>query len=135
MNLGAFEPYALLLKLGLAAALLGAAFLGGCHVQSSRDAAKVAKLQGALQASTRDLGDARDSLRAAATTFDAISAQTRANAKAAADKLHAGEVQAQQAKADQAAAEKRVSKLEQQLRAERAGCVDAGRRVCGIPLQ
>ena len=135
MNLGPLAPYALLLKLGLAAGLLAIAFLGGCHVQSGRDAGKVLKLQGALQASARDLGDARDSLRAAATTFDQISAQTRINAAAAAKQIEAGEGQAKQAKAEKAKSDKRAAALEQQLQAERAGCVDAGRRICGLPLQ
>ena len=135
MNLGAFEPYSLLLKLGFGAVLLAVAFLGGCHVQSGRDAAKVLKLQGALQASARDLGDARDSLRAAATTFDQISALTRANADAAEKQIALGESLAKQAKADKAKADKRTAALEKQLQAERSGCVDAGRRVCGIPLQ
>ena len=39
------------------------------------------------------------------------------------------------AKADKAKSDKRAASLEQQLQAERAGCVDAGRRICGIPLQ
>lgn len=129
------SPYALLLKLGLAAGLLAIAFLGGCHVQSGRDAGKVLKLQGALQASARDLGDARDSLRTAASTFKQISAQTRANADAAAKQIALGETLAKQAKTDKAMAQARVAALEQQLKAERSSCVDAGRRVCGIPLQ
>ena len=135
MNLGAFEPYALMLKLAAAAGLLAVAFLGGCHVQSGRDAGKVLKLQGALQASARDLGDARDSLRAAATTFDQISASTRANADAAEKQIALGESLAKQAKADKAKADKRAAALEKQLQAERSGCVDAGRRICGLPLQ
>ena len=132
MNLGAFEPYALLLKLGLVAVLAGSLFVGGCvhgeRAQAEKDAKKLA-------AAATALGNARDSLRAAATTFDEISAMTRANAAAAAKQVAAGEAQAKQAKADKARSDKRAADLEKQLRDERAGCVDAGRRVCGIPLQ
>ena len=132
MNLGAFEPYALLLKLGLVAVLAGSLFVGGCvHGDKARAEKDAKKLTAAASA----LGDARDSLRAAATTFDDISAQTRANAKAAANKIKAGQDQAKQAKADKAKAQTRAAALEQQLQAERAGCVDAGRRICGLPLQ
>ena len=132
MNLGAFEPYALLLKLGLVAVLAGSLFIGGCvHGQRSQQAKNAKQLTAAASA----LGDARDSLRAAATTFDEISALTRANARAAAVQLAKGVDAAKKARLEHAAAEKRVSKLEQQLRDERAGCVDAGRAVCGIPLR
>ena len=132
MNLGAFEPYALLLKLGLVAVLAGSLFVGGCvHGDKARAEKDAKKLTAAASA----LGDARDSLRAAATTFDQISAQTRANADAAAKQIALGETLAKQAKTDKAKAQARVAALEQQLKAERSSCVDAGRRVCGIPLQ
>ena len=132
MNLGAFEPYALLLKLGLVAVLAGSLCVGGCvHGDKARAAKDAKKLIAAASA----LGDARDSLRAAATTFDQISAQARINAAAAAKQIKAGKDQAKQAKADKAKAQTRAAALEQQLQAERAGCVDAGRRICGLPLQ
>ena len=132
MNLGAFEPYALLLKLGLVAVLAGSLFVGGCvHGQRSQQAKNAKQLTAAATA----LGDARDSLRAAATTFDEISAMTRANADAAEKQIALGETLVKQAKTDKAKAQARVAALEQQLKAERSSCVDAGRRVCGIPLQ
>ncbi len=132
MNLGAFEPYALLLKLGLVAVLAGSLFVGGCvHGERTQHAEDAKQLAVAATA----LGNARDSLRAAADTFDRISAMTRADAAAAARQIKAGEDQAKQAKAEKANSDKRASDLEKQLRDERAGCVDAGRRVCGIPLQ
>ena len=126
------SPYALLLKLGLVAVVAGSLFVGGC-VHGER--AQAAKDQARLSAAATALGNARDSLRAAATTFDEISAMTRANAAAAAKQVAAGEAQAKQAKADKVRSDKRAADLEQQLRDERTGCVDAGRRVCGIPLQ
>lgn len=132
MNLGAFEPYALLLKLGLVAVLAGSLFIGGCVHGDKARAAKDAKK---LAAAATALGDARDSLRAAATTFDQISASTRANADAAEKQIALGESLAKQAKADKAKADKRAAALEKQLQAERSGCVDAGRRICGLPLQ
>ena len=132
MNLGAFQPYALLLKLGLVAVLAGSLFVGGCVHGERAQAAKGAKQ---LAAAATALGNARDSLRAAASTFDEISALTRADAKAAADKIAAGKDQAKQAKAEKVKSDKRAADLEKRLHDERAGCVDAGRRVCGIPLQ
>lgn len=132
MNLSAFEPYSLLLKLGLVAVLAGSLFVGGCvHGDKARAAKDAKKLIAAASA----LGDARDSLRAAATTFDQISALTRANADAAEKQIALGESLAKQAKADKAKADKRTAALEKQLQAERAGCMDAGRRICGLPLQ
>lgn len=132
MNLGAFEPYALLLKLGFVAVLAGSLFVGGCVHGERAQAAKGAKQ---LAAAATALGNARDSLHAAASTFDEISALTRASAAAAAAQLAAGEAQAKQAKAEKARSDRRAADLEKQLRDERVGCVDAGRRVCGIPLQ
>lgn len=131
----ALDPYAPLIKGFFAGSLLAAAFLGGCHVQAKHDAGKVAKAQAALRDSAAALGDARDALRRFADTFDDISAQTRAAADAAAKQIEKGQASAKQAQAEHAAAEQRVDALERQLRAERAGCVDAGRSVCGIPLQ
>lgn len=133
--LNPLAPYMLWLKLGLAGVLLGAAFLGGCHVQAGRDAAKIEGQKTALLQAASQLGDARDSLRAAATTFGQISAQTRANAKAAAEQIKAGNDQAKRAKADKVKSDQRAAKLEKQLLDERAECQDAGRRICGIPLQ
>ena len=133
--LNPLTPYMAWIKIGAAATALAVSFLGGCHVQAKRDTGKLDKTKAALAASASALGDARDSLRAAATTFDQISAQTRINAAAAAKQIKAGEDQAKQAKADKAKAQTRASALEQQLQAERAGCVDAGRRICGLPLQ
>lgn len=133
--LNPLTPYMAWIKLGAAATALAVSFLGGCHVQAKRDAGKLDKTKAALAASASALGDARDSLRAAATTFDKISAQTRANADAAEKQIARGELQAKQAKAEKAKSDKRAATLEQQLQAERAGCVDAGRRICGLPLQ
>ena len=131
----ALKPYLLLIKLGLLGVIVLTAFIGGCHAQANRDAGKVSKAQAALRDSAAALVDARDSLRAAADAFDDISAQTRANADAAEKQIARGEAQAKQAQADKVAADARVAALEGQLRAERSGCVDAGRRVCGVPLQ
>lgn len=128
-------PYLAWIKLGVAGVLLAAAFAGGCHVQSGRDAAKVANLKQDLRNAGEQRGAARSSLLDAARTFDEISALTRADAKAAALRIAKGADQARQAKADKAASDKRVGALEKQLRDERAGCVDAGRTVCGLPLQ
>lgn len=133
--LNPLTPYMAWIKLGAAATALAVSFLGGCHVQAKRDTVKLDKTKAALAASASALGEARDSLRAAATTFDDISAQTRANADAAEKQIARGELQAKQAKAEKAKSDKRAAALEQQLQAERAGCVDAGRRICGLPLQ
>jgi len=135
MNLGAFQPYALLLKLGLVAVLAGSLFVGGCVHGEKQSAAVIAKKDAALLKAGNALGDAATSMRGFATTFDEISALTRANARAAEVQLAKGVDAAKKARLEHAAAEKRVSALEQQLWDERAGCVDAGRRVCGIPLQ
>lgn len=133
--LNPLTPYMAWIKLGAAATALAVSFLGGCHVQAKRDTVKLDKTKAALAASASALGDARDSLRAAATTFDDISAQTRANADAAEKQIARGELQAKQAKAEKAKSDKRAAALEQQLQDEREGCVDAGRRICGLPLQ
>lgn len=131
----ALKPYLLPIKLGLLGVIVLVAFIGGCHAQANRDAGKATKAQAALSQAAHDLGDCRDSLRAAADTFDEISAHTRANADAASKLIAQGEAQAKQAQAAKVAADKRIDALEQQLHDERSGCVDAGRRVCGVPLQ
>lgn len=124
----AIAPYATLLKVALLVALIVGARVEGCMSANSKHKA---------DAATKDVRI--ESLEASLTGFielyDRANAQTEANAKAAKTIQDAGAKLVEVASQERAAAAKKAATLEQALQAERAGCVDGERQICGVPIR
>lgn len=129
------NPYALAAKLGGLLLVLALPFWGGCHMQKAHDTAKLQKSEAKRIAAVTALGHAADALRGSASQFRLITAQTEANVKAAESAKAQAQRLAAQAIKDRDASQKRIGQLETDLLAERAGCSDAERKICGVPLQ
>ena len=129
------NPYALAAKLGGLLLILALPFWGGCRMQARHEAAARAKLQAKVMAKDAALGQAATVLRGNADLFRAISATTRANAAAAKAAQKRGADAVKAAQADATAAKRRIDKLETDLLAEKHGCADSERPICGVPLR
>lgn len=131
MNLGAFEPYALLLKLGLVAVLAGSLFVGGCVYG---DRARAAKDQAALLKASGDLATCAASLDAASSRFREIDAATAQAAKDADARTAQAQQSEAQARAGQLVLADRLAELQRQADIDKQTCSIEEARVCGSAL-
>lgn len=121
--------------LGIAAVLLAVGTFGGCRWQGAIDASKIERAEARAAKAAAALQAAETALRGAADRFRLIDAQTLANERAAAKAKAVAMRAAEDAMRDRNAAQARAASLERALEAERAGCVDGGRPICGVPLR
>lgn len=122
------NPYAWLAILAVVLAIgTGIWFNGRTHGVSS--------MQAKVEAKDKALGEAAAALRHAGQQMREITAQTEANAQAAADATKEAETAAREAVKEQAETAKRVTSLQRQLDKERTGCIDGQRPICGVPLR
>lgn len=132
MNLGAFEPYALLLKLGLVAVLAGSLFVGGC-VHGQRSQTK--QDQAALMKASGDLSNCAASLDAASNRFMEIDAATAHAATEAKARTAQAQQAEQQARAGQQVLAAQLLELQRQADADKQTCSIEEARVCGSALR
>lgn len=125
----------------LAAGLALGAF-GGCQVQGRLDAgarsklettvaerdATIAQKNGALSAAAAALRGSADALRIADAAGEANAAAAQHAAREASEAAAAAAAARKQA-------DRRVAEIERELAAERDGCVDGRRPICGVPLR
>lgn len=126
------DPYALLIKLGLVAALVGALFVGGC-VHGQRGQAS--KDQAALMKASGDLGNCAASLDAASLRFREIDAATAQAQKDAAQRATQAQQAEQQARAGQQALASQLLELQRQAERDKQTCSIEEARVCGSVLR
>lgn len=143
--LNPLRPYMQILRWVLALAIPLALIGGGWYwghrqVPALRDAVRQAAdqreaLAAQLDAHRTALAIANRGLAAAADSFRRISQAAKSEA-AQADLDHARAVrEAAVAVKAQSQLQADIAALNRTLQAERAGCVDAGRPVCGVPLE
>lgn len=122
-------------RIAIVALLLGVGTFGGCRMQKAIDRPVIERKDAALQQAAIDLANSADALRSFAVRVQQIDAIAAENVgKAIAAKGRADQA-ARSATLDRQAAQARVHTLEQQLLAERDGCVDGRRPICGLPLR
>lgn len=122
-------------RMAIVALLLGIGCFGGCRWQGAIDAAEIETKDTALKAAAGDLRAASTQLRDFAGKFREIDRATAQNLKSAADARARAQLEAEAAERDRKAAVAKASTLQRQLAAERAGCVDGERPICGVPLR
>ena len=110
-------PWMLYIKLGLIAAVFLFGAFVGCKAQSARDNAKLERKGAIIAKYNEALNGATAQLRVNTTTFRAITAHARSEAKRAADNQAAGEAAAKQARKDKAKYEKKLTAIERALEA------------------
>lgn len=124
----AIAPYATALKWLLLVGLIVGARVEGCVSANASHKAEAAAKDVQIESLNARLGGF-------IALYDRTTAQTAANAKAAQKIQEAGAELVELASKERAASAKKAATLEQQLQAERVGCVDGERPICGIPLK
>lgn len=122
-------------RVAIVAALLGAGTFGGCRMQKAIDRPVIERKDAALNKAAIDLAFSASAIRGFAVRFqqiDAIAAENVGKASAAKGRA---EQAARSAVLDRQATQARMHTLEQQLAAERDGCIDGRRPICGVPLR
>lgn len=122
-------------RIALVALLLGVGTFGGCRWQKAIDRPVIERKDAALQKSSQALADSATAMRGFAVRFQDINAATAENMRKAAAEQAAAAAAVAAAQKEQQASKARVQTLEQKLLAEREGCVDGRRPICGLPLR
>ena len=117
-------PWMLYIKLGLIAAVFLTGAVVGCKAQSARDAHKLASKDAVIAKYSAALDGAVAQLRVNTTTFKAITAHARSEAKRAADNQTAGEAAAKQARKDKKRYEGKLGAIARELEAAKASSPD-----------
>lgn len=135
------NPYTWLGALLIVALLIGGGWAAGHRGVAERDTTiEQQKMQ--LGVLLRERDDARAAvaianrgLTQAAATFRRMSEQAKAEAAAAALAQAEAKLAAAETIKERARLEANIAALNRTLAAERAGCVDAQRPICGVPLE